>query len=134
MTRVNVVPVQELTDQHVLAELREAPRIFSQIERYGNPGKKAPKLYTLGTGHVHYFCLRSTYIYGRVLDLYNEWLDRGYSFDFSVEEWTRRFTQLPEWSKLDYTPTPEAMLINRDRIAERINARPDFYKYRGKKI
>lgn len=123
-----------MTDQHVLAELREAPRIFSQIEKYGHPGKKAPKLYTLGTGHVHHFCLHSEYIYGRVLDLYAEWLDRGYSFDFSVEDWTNRFTRLPEWSKLPYKLTPEAMLINRNRIAERINAKPSYYRYRGKPL
>lgn len=132
MTRVNVIPVQELTDQHLLSELREAPRIFSQIEKYGHPGKKAPKLYMLGTGHVHHFCLHSEFIYGRVLELYSEWLDRGYSFDFSVEEWTRRFTQLPQWSKLPYTVTDEALAINRARIAQRIAAKPSYYKMKGK--
>lgn len=134
MTRVNLVPVQELTDAHVLAELREAPRIFSHIEKHGDQPKKRPSHYTLGTGHCIFFTNKATYIYGRVLDLYAEWLDRGYSFDFSVEEWTRRFTQLPEWSKLDYTSTDEALAINRQRIADRIAAKPHYYRYRGKPL
>lgn len=116
----------------MLAELREAPRIFSHIEKHGDQPKKRPTKYTLGTGHVIFFTNKAEFIYGRVLDLYSEWLDRGYSFDFSVEEWTNRFTQLPEWSKLTYTVTYEALTINRQRIAERIAAKPTYYKMRGK--
>lgn len=86
ITRINVIDVKELTDTHVLAELRESPRIFSHIEKHGDQPKKRPGQYTLGTGHVIFFTNKATYIYGRVLDLYAEWLDRGYSFDFSLEQ------------------------------------------------
>lgn len=134
MTRVNVIPVQELADQHLLSELREITRIFSHIEKYGNQSDKRPKQFTLGKGHVLFWTDKATYIYGRTLDLLAEWYGRGFNYSFDIDEWSRRYACLPSWSLLDYTPTPEAMLINRDRIAERVNAKPDFYKYRGKKI
>ena len=30
MTRINVVPVKELSDQHLIAEYRELPRVIKQ--------------------------------------------------------------------------------------------------------
>lgn len=33
MTRINVVPVTELTDKHLLAEYRELPRIFGASKK-----------------------------------------------------------------------------------------------------
>lgn len=134
MTRVNVVPVTELTDAHCLAELREITRIFSHIEKYGNQAIKRPKQYTLGTGHVIFWTNKATYIYGRALDLLAEWHGRGFSYSFDVDEWSKRYACLPAWSVGDYTPTPEAILINRNRIAERIAAKPNFYKMRGKPL
>ncbi len=134
ITRINVIDVKELTDAHCLAELREITRIFTLIEKCARKPKDIPNQYVLGTGHCKFFLDKATYIYGRTLDLLAEWYDRGFNYSFDIDEWSRRYACLPSWSLLDYTPTPEAMLINRDRIAERINAKPEFYKYRGKKI
>ena len=34
MTRINCVPVEELTDKHLGAEYRELPRLFGQIQGF----------------------------------------------------------------------------------------------------
>lgn len=48
MTRINVVPVEELSDAWLIAEYRELPRVLN-----GNFSiKDAPNRYKLGTGHV----------------------------------------------------------------------------------
>lgn len=33
MTRVNIIPVQELTDQHLFAEYREITRLFALVKQ-----------------------------------------------------------------------------------------------------
>lgn len=59
MTRINVIPVWELSDQHLLAEYRELPRVLKQnISTVG-----AKSYYHLGPGHMKWgrrhwnFCL-----------------------------------------------------------------------------
>lgn len=48
MTRINVIPVWELSDQHLLAEYRELPRVLKQnISTVG-----AKSYYHLGPGHM----------------------------------------------------------------------------------
>lgn len=134
ITRVNCVPVTELNDAHCLSELREITRIFSHIEKYGNQANKRPKQYTLGKGHVIFWTDKATYIYGRTLDLLAEWYDRGFNYSFDIDEWSHRYACLPSWSMGDYVPTDEALAINRARIAERVAAKPEFYKMRGKPL
>lgn len=53
MTRINVIPVKELENMHLLAEYRELPRIFQLSKKaYEDKRKvKAPKFHTLGKGH-----------------------------------------------------------------------------------
>lgn len=134
MTRINILNPTELTDQHLLAECRELPRMFSYIEQHGDPSRKIPAAYTLGTGHMLFMANKAEYLFGRMLDLLAEHYDRGYRFDFDLDQWQKRFDSLPAWCKNDYTPTPEAILINGNRIAERIADKPDFYRYRGKPL
>ena len=53
MTRVNTIKPYKLTDQHLLAEHRELPRIFGQAYDAYMAGRKvqASSRYTLGKGH-----------------------------------------------------------------------------------
>lgn len=48
MTRINLVPVEELADQHLLAEYRELPRCLNKPTR--SPSDFP--VYVLGKGHV----------------------------------------------------------------------------------
>jgi deoxyribonuclease (pyrimidine dimer) len=112
MTRINVVPVAELCDKHLLAEYRELPRVF----KLATPYRKLPERYTLGKGHVIFFYNKLGYLATRFVEIVNEAKKRG----FKVKYTTADVRGLNPVLFGDYTPTPEALALNRARIAERI--------------
>ena len=120
MTRINVIPPAELTDKHLLAEYRELPRLFKQ----SRPCDDAPAEYKLGVGHVKFFYDKLGYLDGRFIDLKEEMIRRGFntSAEFSgyvFKQMMCKFMSNPELFN-GYEPTPEAIKINRARIAERL--------------
>lgn len=119
MTRINCIPVTELTNKHLLAEYRELPRIF-KAARLPKSGETFPTHYKLGTGHVKFFYTRLGWCYERQQQLYAEMKRRDYKPTFHPQglllEWGAEKVRL--WN--DWTPTPEAMAINRERIKERL--------------
>lgn len=117
MTRINVVPVEELCNQHLMAEFREMTRIPNML----NAGKlqteyrDAPTEYTLGAGHVKFFVDKLAFLVKRYDALYKELLSRGYNVSYI---WPQT---LPKYAILgEYTPTDKAASINRERIKERL--------------
>lgn len=122
MTRINVVPVEELCNQHLFAEFRELTRIPNMIVS----GKakvvltKIPKQYTLGTGHVTFFYNKLGWLRNRYKQLHQECLKRGYKVTYIFPD-TSAFPELEN----GYNVTPEALEINRERIQVRmpVNAR-----------
>lgn len=121
MTRINVVPVQELTNKHLMAEYRELPRVFALArkwhDRNGNP-KQLPDAYTLGTGHVKFFYNKLKYCYNRQVALYRECLRRGFNVTHNPKDGD--FLSAPDELFNDYIPTEHALQINRERIAIRL--------------
>ena len=62
MTRINLVPPEELYDQHIIAEYREIRSLTRGLLRCFNgkkgiPKSRIPKKFTLNTGHVLFFFL-----------------------------------------------------------------------------
>ena len=60
MTRINIIPVQELFDQHLIAEYREITMVPAALNRTINSkaGLKVSKInkpFTLNKGHVYFF-------------------------------------------------------------------------------
>lgn len=125
MTRINCIPPQELTGPHLVAEYRELPRIFSlaraAIARGERPDDdRNPAEYRLGSGHVRFFYSRLGYLARRQAALVAEMQVRGYMPGFT--ETAHLLDGFPpEWCH-DWQPTPEAMALNRARIAERLGA------------
>lgn len=121
MTRINIVPVSELSGKHLVAEYREITRIPGNIRvsmksKRGFDIKDIPSSYTLGTGHVKFFYNKVTFLKQRYADLVEEMLRRGYNPQFTS---TVIFEGLPEWCYGGYNPTADALDINRQRIKER---------------
>jgi len=116
MTRINCIPVEELHNKHLVAEYRELPRIFKLARQCSD----APDEYVLGAGHVKFFYNKLKYLYDRQCQLVNEMLVRGYKPTYDPQ------TLLDEWQPIksdlwnDWLPTQEAMTINRQRIADRL--------------
>lgn len=123
MTRINVVPVQELTDLHLLAEYRELPRVFRLAhaafmrgEKHNDP--RNPREYTLGPGHVRFFYPRLLFLRNRFHQIVPEMIARG--FDPAYREVPAHYVIMPrEWAQ-DYVPTELALNLNRARIQERL--------------
>lgn len=118
MTRINCVPVEELSRQHLVAEYRELPRVFAlaavAFER-GEKPEDMPKQYTLGTGHVRFFYARLNYVARRHWELICEMRNRNYQTNYTEPLALR----LPDSWYQPWEPDAKALAINRARIKER---------------
>lgn len=117
MTRINCgIPVEELTNKHLLAEHRELKRIPNCIKKGKYNLKGLPSEFTLGTGHVKFFYNKLFYLKKRYIQLYNESIKRG----FNITNYIESFDDLPIELLNDYVPTDKDREIIRQRINERL--------------
>ena len=123
MTRINLVPVEDLCDQHLLSEHRELTRIPNTIAS----GKAKldgnyPRNYTLGKGHVRFFYPRLQWLHNRYAQLHSECLNRRFNVLYKWPD------SLPERLYRDWKPTQQDILLNESRIRERM---PLKARYKG---
>lgn len=120
MTRINCIPVEELSTPHLVAEYRELPRVFSLAQRAWERGRYSqPDAYTLGKGHILFFYTRLGFLAKRHAQLINEMKRRGYKPAYSPI--TRdSYPAIPDALWGDWQPTLDAMRLNRQRIADRL--------------
>lgn len=128
MTRINVVNPIHLTDQWLVAEYRELPRIPNKIKsgKTTVDFKKIPKDYLLGTGHETFFRDKLVYLKRR--------------HDAIIAEMKRRGLNMPSGLSVDltgfdpkllndYTPDLNAVQINLERLQERFDLRKSEYRF-----
>lgn len=120
MTRINLVDPEELSRQHLIAEYRELPRVFNLVRKAIARGespddKRNPSEYVLGAGHVRFFYNKAEFLAKRFALLVAEMKSRNYNTSWIAQD----ISDIPEAWKLDYIPTPYAICLNRQRIAER---------------
>lgn len=132
MTRINVIPVEELTDQHLMAEYRELPMVPAAARRSKPEGYKHTTKYTLNQGHVKFFYDKKQFLMNRWLDLIKELFDRG--FAIAPESRQVAWTAMDKFLQVSWQPDEEAIAINKQRINERINQKRQWYRYRGKPL
>jgi deoxyribonuclease (pyrimidine dimer) len=132
VTRINLVPPSELMDQHLMAEFREIKMIGPALRRSLRSCKPhelcIPEEYVLGKGHVMFFYDKGEYLRKRHGQLVEELWFRGFNItynEFPIEYFER------EILRKDYSPTPAALALIRARIAEKLAARPGWYRYKG---
>lgn len=127
MTRINVVEPNELTNKHLMGELHEITRVYGlvrkaqarKINKYNFKDKiKQPSAYTMGTGHVYFMYDKLGFITKRYYELNAEALKRGFKVNPIDKE--QLVAGIQQWWFGDYTPTAEALQINRQRISERL--------------
>lgn len=132
MTRINIIPVEELTDQHLIAEYREIFMIGSALQRSLKSSnwdpKKIPTKFKLGTGHVMFFYNKGKYLYHRYEQIKEELTKRNFKLDKSR---LFKVTQFPTEYYNDWEPTIEDQKIIRKRIEERIQQKPEWYRHYG---
>ena len=122
MTRINVVPVKELTRQHLVAEYREIMRLpknlAKSLNRKTSPFSMSeiPPEYVLGSGHVKFFYNKMKYLKKRFDELVQEMVNRGYTVSYTDSS----IFDSDEVFFNDYEPTEDALRINRERIKRRL--------------
>ena len=84
MARINIIPPQELTDQHLIAEYREITMIPGSLNRtlnskVGFKKERVGKVFTLNRGHVYFFYDKGKYLNKRYDELVLEMIDRGFN-------------------------------------------------------
>lgn len=135
MTRINLVPPQELMDQHLIAEYREIRLLTENLRRSfrsknGLDKSRIPARFTLMRGHILWFKDKGLYIDKRYRLLQQEMRNRGFvptfpSIDISV--W-------PDGWFNDWEPDHSDLEIVRARIREKIAMKPHWYRYYGTRI
>ena len=130
MTRINIIPTSELTDQHLIAEYREITMVPGSLKRtlnskVGLRREKISKQYTLNTGHVYFFYDKGRYFNNRYKEIVYEMKGRGFNPDP-----TRRFPKevFPKELYNDWMPSLDEQKVVRQRIQEKINMKPDWYR------
>lgn len=90
--------------------------------------KKIPKEFCLNTGHVTFFYDKGEYLRRRYEQLTEELIAREYNINRDAKFDPDDVMYSPDWNG-DYKPDERALAIIRERIAEKIALRPDFYKW-----
>ena len=121
MTRINLVNPRELSDQHLVAEYREIFMVGSSLER-----SMKSKNWVNTKGHVTFFYNKGMYLDKRYSLLVKEMKRRGMNPDpkrkFKKSQW-------PKYLYNDWKPKNKDLKIIRKRIEEKINLKPDWYRF-----
>lgn len=148
MTRINIVPVEELYDQHLFAEFREIKMIPSSLARSLAAARKrrdvvagiltpeeavlcsVSDMFTLNTGHVKFFYDKGGYLRKRYRDIKAELQYRGINYSrqsrFDPDGVMRAYPFNEDW-----VPHSRDLRIIRARISQKISMKPEWYRYSG---
>lgn len=131
MTRINLIPVEELTDQHLMAEYRELPMIAKALEKTlrsksAYQETKVSSTYMLGTGHIYFFYNKRDYLVNRYINLVRELKSRKFNIDPNARNMS--WEVFDNITQVQWQPSAEEIEINRNRINERVSLKPDWYR------
>lgn len=125
MTRINVgVPVQLLSDKHLIAEHREIKRIPNCIKKGKFNLEGIPDKVVLGTGHVKFFYNKLKYLHKRYIEIRDECVNRS----FNVSDFEDCFKDLPKDLYNDYNYSFGDCITIASRLIEK---EPNNEKYKA---
>lgn len=127
MVRINLINPRYLADQHLIAEYAEILMLIEGIRKYPNC-EGIPKNYCLGEGHQKFFRNKVKYLVKRHEEIKKEMLRRGFSPKRKIN-----LNGIKKELIKNYKPLKEDLKIIKKRIIEKINLKPEFYRYYGKK-
>lgn len=132
MTRINLIPPSDLTDQHLIAEYRELPRIFALVRNRLKKNKeiKAWIQYKMWQWHVIFFYDKLWFLEKRYNEIVKECQKRSFNISFKELD----ISDIPEKFRWDYFPTQQDIQISLNRINKKLEQKKWFYKKYWKKI
>jgi deoxyribonuclease (pyrimidine dimer) len=126
MTRINLVEVEELADQHLFAEYRELPRMADFYNKTVKQEKDISEKFILNTGHMTFFLNKAKYLEKRHKQITKELRTRNINF---TERETFKMPVGNKFKQINWNPCEEEIKISRERIQEKINQKPHFYRW-----
>lgn len=132
MTRINLIKPSQLTDQHLIAEYRELPRIFWAVKKKLEEWKeiKVWENYKLWTWHVIFFYDKLLFLEKRYNLIIFECIKRW----FNIKHSSYDISDIPEEYKKDFNPSQDEINISQERINQKLSQKKWFYKINGKTI
>lgn len=124
MTRVNLIPVEELADQHLIREYQELPQPLKR--KVNIEGDYC--FYRLNKGHVKWIKTNWKFCFERHKELCKEMKFRGFKVNHPTSELEPYIKTLKPLSYV-YKPSSEEINISRQRIIEKISLKPDWYRW-----
>jgi len=138
MTRINAdLHPSVLLDAHLFAEHRELPRMFTLLRQNLSSKtrneilKSIPSSFTLNTGHMKFFLDKMLFLQKRHIALTEELKQRGYNLSNQEEICIDEF---PTEFKNDWKMNASDKQIIIQRIMEKYDMKPNWYKYMGEPI
>lgn len=125
MVRVNIIHPKHLADQHLIAEYNEILMLFGYVKKYSKLDKeKIPKNYVLGKGHMLFFKDKLRYLKDRHEKIKVEMNKRGFvtRLDIKLKDYNKKLYGNWKACKKDKE-------IIKKRIIEKINKKPEYYRY-----
>jgi deoxyribonuclease (pyrimidine dimer) len=131
MTRINLLLPEELSDQHLIAEFRELPRIVNAVVNGKAVYTNIPEIYTLGKGHVKFFYNKILFLAERYAQIYAEMKYRGFKINdiYSPNQIFQRIKTCTGYVEHPHIFSEEEIDVSRVRIMEKIQKHPDWYKW-----
>jgi deoxyribonuclease (pyrimidine dimer) len=129
--------VEDLADQHLFAEWRETKMIVPAAKRSlaARPiaaiRESILPQYTLNTGHVTFFYNKLPFLSDRFQELTEELHQRNFDiapFKFETDDYKFVFDRIVQTI---WHPTKHDIQVNIERIAQRLNEKPNWYRYYG---
>lgn len=126
MVRINLIKPKYLADQHLIAEYAEILILLDYIKKHPETDN-IPKKFCLGKGHQKFFKNKILYLKKRHEKLKQEMKKRNFHPKKTINLKNYKKSLVKDWK-----PNKEDLKIIKKRITERINLKPEFYRYYGK--
>lgn len=126
MTRINasIRPI-ELTNSHLLAEIRELPRILNTVKSGKAKIENKTDTFKLGSNHTTFFYTRLKYLVDRHKNLVSEAKIRG----FNVMDYSESYKDIPPHLFNDWRETKEARELLKERINQRLTESKQIIRF-----
>ena len=129
MVRVNIIHPRYLADQHLVAEYLEIIMLLSYVRKHPVvESKKMPEDYCLDKGHIIFFKNKIMYLKKRHELLKKEMRKRGFAAKKSLNCSKIRKELIKDW----YATKNDKEII-KERLLWKINKKPNYYRYYGKR-
>lgn len=128
MTRINLIPPIELTDNHLIAEIKEINQLAGSFRKSLNSKygiKQIPPKFTLNKGHVTFFYDKGMYLHKRFESLKQEALNREFKV---IANFQNEWIHTPQYYN-DWNPTEDSIRIIKERISTKLQLKPHIYRY-----